>query len=177
MKLDIPNIWFKAYTIYQKDPKVLDKWIKIVEENPIKALITAKELTTAEIIPDALTLGFSPQILIAILAVNYPNPVKVITSPEVAQGTHPVAKYSHQTLTIYKEIGLVKHIETTPMAPTNQLAPKQVIEEIKKALKKLNPKIIDISGGTQLVAIAIAQTKTQLTYTYPNGRQVKVYKI
>ena len=173
----IDEIWFKAYTVYQKDPKILDKWLQTIVRNPIKALEIAKELTVAETIPDTLTLGFSPQILVAILAVNYPNPVKVITSPEVAQGTHLAARYSHQTLTIYKEIGLVKRIETTPMAPTNQLAPKQVIEEIKKALKKLNPKIIDISGGTQLVAIAIAQTEIQLTYTYPNGKQVKIYKI
>ncbi len=171
------EIWFKAYTTYQKDPRILDKWLQIIRENPVKALETARKLTIAEAVPDTLTLGFSPQVLVAVLAVNHPNPVKVLTSPEVAQATHPAAKHSHQALRIYEEIGLIKQVETTPMTPNNQLTPKQVIEEVKKKLRKLNPKTIDISGGTQLTAIAITQTTNQLTYTYPHGKQVKIHKI
>ena len=171
------QIWFKAYTVYQKDPRILDEWLKVVEEDPIKALETARKLTVAEVIPDTLTLGFSPQILVAILAVNYPSPVNVITSPEVAQGTYPAARHSYKTLKVYSEVGLISQITITPMTPTEQFTPKQVIEEVKRTIEKIRPQILDISGGTQLVAIAAVQAKIKLTYTYPQGKQVKIYTI
>lgn len=170
-------VWFKAYTVYQKDPRVLDEWLKVVEENPVKALEMARKLTVAEVVPDTLTLGFSPQILVAVLAVNYPNPVKVITSPEVAQGAHSAAKYSYRVLRIYSEVELISQIAVTPMAPTRQFTPRQVVEEVKKAIENVSPRILDISGGTQLVAIAAMQSKTRLAYTYPQGKQVRIYEV
>ena len=173
----IPGIWFKVFTIYQKDPRLLGEWINIIRKDPVKALETARRLVDAEVVPDTLTLGFSPQILVAILSINYPGKVKVITSPEVVNGSIPAAKHSSEALKIFEEIGLIEEIITTSMTPAPNRSPREVLDGIRNAVRRANPRIIDISGGTQLVALAVAGEKLGISYTYPEGRIVRIYRI
>jgi len=174
MEPSINNIWFKAYTIYQKNPEILEEFIKHLRKNPEKALEEAKKITFAEEKPEAILLGFSPQPLIAALTVS--EKITVITSPEVYHATIPQAKYSHETLKIFKK--KISETIVTPLAPKGETKPPQIVENLTKKLKKIKNKTLDISGGTQLAAIAayIAGIR-KLTYTYPLGEKVVIYRL
>ncbi len=171
------DLWFKVFTVYQKDPNLLDKWVEMITSDPIKALEIARRYVVDEIRPNALTLGFSPQVLVAILSINYPKPVIVVTSPEVLHGVIPAAKHSYLILNIYREKGLIGEIYEVPMAPTKEYPPSKVVLDAYNILSKLDVEVIDISGGTQLIAIAATRTGKKLSYTYPLGDRVKIYAL
>lgn len=171
------NIWLKAFTVYQKDPSILRKWIELLKKDFHIALNIAKEYIDYEVIPDALILGFSPQVLVAILAVNYPKSITVITSPEVASGDISAARFSNDVLNLAKKAGLIKEIIVEPLAPSNSISPADIIRRISNDIASIDASIIDISGGTQLAAIAIARTGKKLSYTYPLGDRIKIYNI
>ena len=171
------SIWFKVFTVYQKDPRLLEEWINIIEENLDKALEIARNLTFADERPDTIVLGFSPQILLAIASISR-NGIKVITSPEVwSHGESGPGRFSHRLLKILYERGYVSMVVETALAPTRDKRPSEVIQEVIEAIESIRPSIVDISGGTQLSAIAIARKIDRLTYTYPMGDHVYVYRL
>ncbi len=171
------GLWLKVFTVYQKDPNLLREWVTVIKRDVRSALELARGLVSYEAVPDTVTLGFSPQILVAVAAVNYPYPVKVVTSPEVVEGRVPAASFSHEVLEALKDAGLVKGVWSAPMAPRPGLPPRKVIELVRGAIEEAGPKILDISGGTQLAAIAAALTGVPLTYTYPLGNRVMIFLI
>ncbi len=170
-------IWFKVFTVYQKDPRLLEEWIGFVEKDLDRALEIARGLTVAEERPDTVVLGFSPQILLAIASISRGG-VKVITSPEVwSRGGSGPGRFSHRLLKILYERGLVSMVVETPLAPSKDRRPSDIIQGLVDAIERIRPSIVDISGGTQLAAIAIARKVKVLTYTYPMGDHVHIYRL
>ncbi len=171
------GIWFKVFTVYQKDPRLLSEWVEVVRSDVEQALEVARGLTEAEAVPDAVTLGFSPQILLAAAAVRYPRGLSVVTSPEVAEGSVPPARFSHELLKALSETGFISDVLVVPMAPKPTLPPPRVVAEVREVIESISPKALDISGGTQLVAIAAAESGAALTYTYPLGKVVRIFLV
>ena len=170
-------IWFKVFTVYQKDPRLLEEWVSIVERDLDEAIDIARSLTIVEDVPDTVVLGFSPQILLALVSISR-NSIKVITSPEVwSYGKRGPGKFSHRLLKILYEYGYVSMIIETPLAPSGDRGPSEVIYAIIEAIEHIRPRVIDISGGTQLSAVAIARRLKTLTYTYPVGDHVHVFRL
>lgn len=173
----VSNIWFKVFTIYQKDPRFLSEWVSLLKKDVYRAIKTARRFVEFDVVPEAVVLGFSPQILVAITAVNYPKPVLVLTSPEVAYCRVSQAKYSHEVLKLMEDNGLVKEVIVELLAPSNKASPVEIVRKLLRVMEKINATTIDISGGTQLVAIAASKTNKKLTYTYPLGTKVKIYEL
>ncbi len=170
-------IWFKVFTVYQKDPRFLEEWIGVVEKDLDRALEIARSLTVAEERPDTIVLGFSPQVLLAIVSISR-NSVKVITSPEVwSRGESGPGRFSHRLLKILYERGYVSVVVETALAPARDKRPSEVVRGVIEAIESVRPCIVDVSGGTQLSAIAIARKIDRLTYTYPMGDHVYVYRL
>mgnify|MGYP000424441259 CR=1 FL=1 len=127
------------------------------------------------VVPEVVVLGFSPQPLVAVLSlsgrVDY-----VVTSPEVVLGNVSAARFSHRILGIYKS--RIGEVIEAPMAPTQSIPPLVVLEKLGKAFSKVKNRVVDISGGTQLAAIAAVKSGIEkLTYTYPNGEKLVIYPI
>lgn len=172
------DIWLKAYTIYQKDPKILEEFVKYLEHDRERALREARSYTKALTDPPkAVTLGFSPQPLLAVLALNPGEKIFVITSPEVANAVTPPAHYSHKVLNIYRDRVV---LFTTLMAPTLEQPPNAVLSSLIEAFCSIKEKAtpLDISGGTQLAAIAAVKAGVrQLTYSYPQLNKLVIYPL
>ena len=175
MTLSIPSIWFKVFTVYQKDPRLLSEWVSELKMDIHRALGIAKYLVEYDVVPEALILGFTPQVLVAICAVNS-KPITIVTSPEVTSGTPP-ARYSYEVLEILREHGLIEKVIVTPLAPSETLTPVDIVNKLYKTLEEIDAETLDISGGTQLAAIAAMKTNKKITYTYPLGRKIKIYKL
>ena len=170
------EIWFKVFTRYQKDPALIGEWVRLIKEDVRAALATARELVIAEAAPDALLLGFSPQILFAVASVSEGG-LDVITSPEVRDGSIPPARFSHEVLELLRAEGVVRGVVTVPMAPSPSLRPQEVVARVREAVESVSPRVLDISGGTQLAALGAAESRAGLTYTYPLGDRVGIFRL
>jgi len=165
-----PELWRAVFCSYTKDCSAIEAWLKRVEEDPDRALKIARSLVEARVVPDAITLGFSPQVLVGALALK--GHLIVVTSPEVERGIGP-ASLSRRALNIYEDrVDLV----IAPFAPSVQLGPREVLRELAEALSGLRArgaKVLDVSGGTQLVPIAaIMAGFEELSYAYPDGEKL-----
>lgn len=175
MRLDL---WLRVFCSYMKDYAAIEEWLGEVERLGLdEALKVAGELVEARgPTPQAITLGFSPQILIASLALN-PR-VIVVTSPEVLEGKEP-AQLSHKALSLLKE--RVVEVYSAPFAPSQSTGPGQVIEELASLfgmLRSRGVEVLDISGGTQLVPIAAVKAGVKkLTYAYPTGKKLIFHEL
>ena len=170
------DLWLRVYTVYQKDPSLLSRWVDMVVGDLDSALEFARRYTTFDVAPDTLLLGFSPQILLAVVSVNNRG-VRVVTSPEVWVKPISPAMHSYRLLRLLVEKGLVEKVYTASFAPSPEKTPVDVIKEIEEAVRQAEPGILDISGGTQLAAIAASRTVSQLTYIYPLGDRVHIFKL
>jgi len=164
------KLWRFVFCSYTKDYSAIEAWLRQVEESPERALEVAKSLVEAKVMPDAITLGFSPQVLVGALALK--GHLTVVTSPEVERGIGP-ASLSKRILNIYEDrVDLV----IAPFAPSAQLGPEEVLKELAEALSDLRAKgakVLDVSGGTQLVPIAaIMAGFEELSYAYPDGKKL-----
>ena len=181
------GIWKKAFCEYTKDPRVIGELVEYVEKRGVeRAVEEASRLVMVEkLTPDAVTLGFSPQVLIAAtaakLATGKEPRVYVVTSPEVAEGRIPPAQHSHRLLTLFQQAGLIEKLLVAPMAPSPSVKPPTLIERLTGTLKSLREEgvqVLDISGGTQLVPLAAIRAGIKaLTYTYPEGTHVTIYTL
>ncbi len=161
---------------YSKDYNLIRKFVEKAVENPSEFLECAAKYTVHKgLIPDSLLLGFSPQPLIASLALA--GRVKyVITSLEVLEGKIPPARFSHTILETYKD--RIDEIIVSAMAPSPSKPPVKVVEELVGRLSGIQVGVMDISGGTQLAAIAVYVAGIRrLTYTYPDGRNLVIYPL
>lgn len=128
-----------------------------------------------------MTLGFSPQPLVAALAARLSRGleprVTVVTSPEVAESRVPAARLSGRVLSAFREAGLVAEVRVAPMAPGPGTPPRAVMESLVEAFRALGGRgVVDISGGTQLAAIAAVKSGLRrLSYTYPVGDHVEIH--
>ncbi len=181
------GIWKKAFCEYTKDPRVLQEFVEYIEARGVeKAVEEASRLIVVDrLVPDAITLGFSPQVLIAAaasrLVKGFEPRIYVVTSPEVVEGKIPPSKQSHRVLTLFQEAGLVKKLLVSPMAPSPSTKPPLIIEKLTGLLRSLHSEgveVLDVSGGTQLVPLAAVKAGIKaLTYTYPEGDHVTVYTL
>jgi len=171
------DVWLEVFTRYQKDPGLIAEWLRVVESDLGGAVERARSLVVPEAVPDTVTLGFSPQILFALAVLRWGEGLKVITSPEVAEGSVPPARFSHELLSLLRREGVVKEVVTAPMAPSPSVPPSEVVSRVRAAIEGVGPEILDISGGTQLAAIAAAESGARLTYTYPLGDVVHVFVV
>ena len=179
------ELWKKAFLEYTRNQEVVSKWVNLALSQTIRRTVeTAVDLVEVEQYPpDAVTLGFSPQVLIAALAARLkkglPPSITVVTSPEVERGEPRVAYNSHLILEAALKEGLVENLVITNMSPKPSLPPDKVIGEATSKLAKLkenNVGIVDISGGTQLIPLALIKAGiTSMTYTYPNGEKTIIY--
>jgi len=170
---EIERLWRSAFCSYTKDHKSIEAWLELVERGPDEALKAASKFIEARVMPDAITLGFSPQVLIGALALR--EHLTVVTSPEVERGLGP-ASLSKRALDIYADrVELV----IAPFAPSPQLGPEEVLRKLADALSNLRAKgirVLDISGGTQLVPIAAIKAGfDELSYAYPDGEKLIFY--
>mgnify|MGYP000200340577 CR=1 FL=1 len=126
--------------------------------------------------PNAITLGFSPQVLVGALALLPPGgKLLVITSPEVAAGVGPGA-LSKRALDFFSDRA---ELFVAPFAPSPDRKPADVLAELVEALeeaREAGAEVLDISGGTQLVPLAALRAGfKKLTYAYPTGRKLVFY--
>ena len=159
-----------------KDYSLLEKWVSEIELSDIDVVLSlAKKLTEAiNGTPDALTLGFSPQILVGIVALNDGN-VTVISSPEVIKGLIPPARFSYRILSYIKEHFDIK-IKEASFAPNNSISVEDIVKNLTNIFSSLNIQMLDISGGTQLVPIAAIKAKIKkISYSYPDGEKLKIF--
>jgi len=170
------EVWGRVYTVYSKDYSLLEEFVVLALRDPEGFLECARKYTLAlNVVPEVVVLGFSPQPLVAVLSlrgrVDY-----VVTSPEVVLGNVSAARFSHRILGIYKP--RIGEVIEAPMAPTQSIPPLVVLEKLGKAFSKVKNRVVDISGGTQLAAIAAVKSGIEkLTYTYPNGEKLVIYPI
>lgn len=180
------GLWARVFCKYNKNPVDVARWVAEVESNPQAAVEKARPAVEVEggRPPDAVTLGFSPQILVSAVAARLNHgldpAVAVITSPEVHRGTLQQAMLSNRTLRALREAGLVSAVLEARMAPAPGVPPVKVLEELRSAFRRANAMglsgIVDVSGGTQLVPIAALQESIRtLSYTYPEGERVAIY--
>ena len=170
------DLWESVFLSYQRDPRLLERWVDEVLSDLEASLSRASSLVRVEERPDSMTLGFGPQVLVALVSVSE-GPIRVVTSPEVYGGTAPPARVSHRLLRAMEDEGLVD-VEVAPMVPAPDLPPADVVMELEEVMRRIGARVLDISGGTQLVPIAAvrADIKT-LTYTYPRGDAVWVHAL
>ncbi len=170
------DLWKYVFTSYVKDYTILEKWVEELEKlGPEAALEKARQFVLeSELVPDVITLGFSPQVLVGALAAKRGKLI-VITSPEVKQGRIRSAQLSHRILTLFKDY--IEKVIVVDFVPKGDVG--TFMEKLIGVFREL-PKdtILDISGGTQLVAIAaVLAGKSMLTYSYPTDQGLKFYPI
>lgn len=158
----------EVFLSYQRDPRLLEAWIDEVISNLGISLKKASSLVEVEERPDSMTLGFGPQVLLALASISE-GVLRVITSPEVYGGSIPPARSSHRLLRALEAEGLVE-VRVAPMVPAPGLPHAEIVLGLKRVIRGLRAKTLDISGETQLVPIAAARSGVgALTYTYPRG--------
>jgi len=172
------DLWAKVFCSYTKDQALTEKWLESVKSmGALEALRRARSLVEVKgRAPDAITLGFSPQVLVGALSLLEPGrKLVVLTSPEVVSGQGP-ARLSKLALTVFAEL---VELEVAPFAPSQELSPEDVIARLTQKLSevKRRARLLDISGGTQLVPIAALRAGfSRFTYAYPNGRRLVFYE-
>ena len=163
------NLWRSVFCSYTKDYSAIKRWLDSLTP---ASLEVARRYVRAEAVPDAITLGFSPQILIAALSLK--PKITVVTSPQVVQGEGPAA-LSHRALKLFEDrVSVV----VAPFAPSIDIDVLAVLSSLESAFSKLraNHEVLDISGGTQLVPIAALKAGfKRFTYMYPTGDGVVFY--
>jgi len=179
------ELWRRAFCTYTKEPGVLQAWVEHVERvGPERAVEEAvRHIRAYGDAPDGVTLGFSPQVLVAAATVRRMQgreaALVVVTSPEVLACSVKAAELSHRVLALFRESGLVKSLYTSLMAPSRDVSVDRVLSELTGALLRARSdgvRVLDISGGTQLVpVVAMRAGLRRLTYTYPDGEYVVVY--
>ena len=163
---------------YTKEKKKIKKWVVEIEQSDAETVLEyADKYVYGKVFPEAITLGFSPQILIASLCKR--RSLTVITSSEVLNGSIRAAIPSHRVLMHFKDY--VKIYEA-PFAPSSMFSPSKLINRLAEILIKLrtvdNLSVLDISGGTQLVPLAALKAGYKcFTYAYPNGRRIVFHEI
>jgi len=171
-------LWIRVFCSYTRDYVAIGEWLLDVEEmGPEETIRQAKKLVeTRGRPPDAITLGFSPQVLVAALALRGP-PLVVVTSPEVKLGKKSMALLSHNALKIFRDyVDLV----VAPLTPSGPMGPEDIImnlADVLSGVRARGAKILDVSGGPQLVPIAALRAGFRhLTYAYPTGQKVVFYE-
>jgi len=180
------EIWREAFCTYTKDPSTIARFVEYVEKTGVEKVVeeAVRYINLYGAAPDGVTLGFSPQVLIAISAARKMQSLSpklyVITSPEVHGGLVKAAEFSHKMLKIFQEQGLVEKLYVTHMSPTSEISAEWVVRELVKTLQEAHANgvaVLDVSGGTQLVPIAAVKAGfRRLTYTYPDGKYVVIYE-
>jgi len=172
------DIWLKVFCSYTKDRSDVKAWLDEVEAlGQERAIEVARKLTEARgRPPDAITLGFSPQVLVGALALLPPGRrLYVITSPEVAAGKGPGA-LSKRALDLFAD---QVELLVAPFAPSQEKMPSEVVEALAEALRRVRQagaEVLDVSGGTQLVPLAAVRAGFRmLTYAYPTGQKLVFY--
>ncbi|RLG46230.1 MAG: hypothetical protein DRO06_04750 [Thermoproteota archaeon] len=172
----MPDLWREVFLSYQRDPRLLREWAEEVAGDLDGALRRASSLVEAEERPDSMTLGFGPQVLVALASISEGG-LRVITSPEVYEGTVPPTETSHRLLKLMEREGLVA-AEVATMVPGPDLPPADVVLELEEVMSRIGARVLDVSGGTQLVPIAAVRAGIEtLTYTYPHGDLVRVHTL
>ena len=171
----IIDLWKKIYCSYTKDYSELKRWVDLISEDPNGSLEIARKLTRAYgNPPDVITLGFSPQVLVGALSLK--KEIIVITSPEVEKGEGPGA-LSKALLDLFRDRVQLK---IAPFAPSPSISPDDVINELVKVFREVSnrgAKLLDVSGGTQLVPIAAIKAGFKsLSYAYPDGEMLSFYE-
>jgi hypothetical protein len=179
------GIWGKVFCNYTRDPRLLGEWIDYIRRvGAARAISEAAQMVNVEgFVADAITLGFGPQVLVAAAAARVKAGLKpslyVITSPEVVEGRIEPAKYSHMLLKMFESEGLIEKLHIVPMAPNNKLTASNVVNqllEVFNLLRSSGIRVLDVSGGTQLVPLAALKAGIRkFTYTYPVGDSVIIY--
>lgn len=186
MRLLGSGVWYEAFCTYNKDPSAIARFIEYVEKIGVEKAIdeATQYIKLYGEPPDGVTLGFSPQVLVAASAARrlrglHPG-LHVVTSPEVYDGLTKAAEFSHRVLNIFGEQGLVRELYVAHMSPTSNISVELVVRELVEVLSKARSNgvtVLDISGGTQLVPIAAVKAGFgKLTYTYPDGKYVVIYE-
>jgi len=180
------EIWREAFCTYTKDPSAIARFVEYVEKTGVEKAVeeAAQYIKLYGTAPDGITLGFTPQVLVAASAARKMQGLDpklyVITSPEVHEGLVKAAEFSHKMLKVFQEQGLVRKLYISHMSPTSEVSADQVVKELVKALSEARASgvaVLDISGGTQLVPIAAVKAGfRKLTYTYPDGKYVVIYE-
>ena len=179
------DMWRDVFCRYIKDPRLLSKFVEYVESVGVeKALREASRYIVVKgFVPNGLTLGFSPQIIVAVASARLVNDLDpklhIITSPEVAEGSVDAAEHSNKMLTLFREQGLVKSLRVVRMSPSLERGVDEVLNEMTNAFREAlseGLEVLDISGGTQLVPIAAMRAGIRrMSYTYPDGSHMVIH--
>ncbi|MEM0191722.1 MAG: hypothetical protein QXJ48_01060 [Candidatus Korarchaeum sp.] len=171
----VGELWKEVFCSYTKDLSRIREWADSVFKSPDESLEIARKLTRAYgRFPDAITLGFSPQVLVGALALR--DNIIAVTSPEVWRGEGQGA-LSKALLDAFSDR---VRVELAPFAPSSATPPDEVIRGLREVFGKLKEegvKLLDISGGTQLVPIAaILAGFRSFSYAYPDGNFLSFYE-
>lgn len=160
------DLWLSVFCSYTKDYSAVERWLETLTKDSLKV---ARRYVRAETAPDAITLGFSPQVLVAALSLK--PKITVITSPEVVDGRGPAA-LSHKALRLFEDL---IELVIAPFAPSTKVGVPEVLSTLQSTLSRLkhSHEVLDISGGTQLVPLAAFKAGfRRFTYMYPTGKGV-----
>ena len=174
------DLWLAVFCSYTKDYSAIDEWIGGLEAlGPEEALRRAKQFVRVSgRRPDAITLGFSPQVLVAALSLLKPEErLVVITSPEVVRGVGP-GRFSKRAIDMFS--GRLS-IKVAPFAPSPKHGPSEVLRALRTVMAEVveaGARVLDVSGGTQLVPVAALEAGFEaLTYAYPSGEALVFYEL
>jgi len=171
--------WLAVFCSYTKDYSAIEEWLDELETlGPEEALRRARQLVRVSgRRPDAITLGFSPQVLVAALSLLKPGEkLVVITSPEVVEGVGP-GKLSKRAIDMFSSR---LNVKVAPFAPSPKHGPSEVLRTLRTAMAEVveaGARVLDVSGGTQLVPVAALKVGFEaLTYAYPSGEALVFYE-
>ena len=173
------DLWLAVFCSYTKDYSAIEEWLDELETlGPEEALRRARQLVRVSgRRPDAITLGFSPQVLVAALSLLKPGErLVVITSPEVVKGVGP-GRLSKRAIDMFSSR---LNVKVAPFAPSLKHSPSEVLRALKTVMAEIveaGARVLDVSGGTQLVPIAALEVGFEaLTYAYPSGEALVFYE-
>ena len=173
------DLWLAVFCSYTKDYSAIEEWLDELETlGPEEALRRAKQLVRVSgRRPDAITLGFSPQVLVAALSLLKPGErLVVITSPEVVKGVGP-GRLSKRAIDMFSSR---LNVKVAPFAPSPEHSPSEVLRALRTVMAEIveaGARVLDVSGGTQLIPIAALEIGFEaLTYAYPSGEALVFYE-